>query len=105
MVNLTVDYVMSDTVRVSPVTLEEYGAMDMEGRRAVWLEISDITEDEFESHMARERAREAKVPAVGMDAPDFVADVLGPNRQRSGEQVRLSNLRGKPVGIAFGSFT
>ena len=103
--SLTVDYVMVDTARVSPVTLEEYGAMDMEGRRAVWLKISDITEEEFEAHMARERAREAMVPAVGTDAPDFVADVLGPNRQRSGEQVRLSDLRGKPVGIAFGSFT
>ena len=96
---------MSGTVRVSPVTLEEYSAMDMEGRRAVWLEISDITEDEFKTHMARESAREAMVPAVGADAPDFVADVLGPNRQRTGEQIRLSDLRGKPVGIAFGSFT
>ena len=105
LVILTMDYVMSDTSRISPVTLEEYGAMDMEGRRAVWLEISNITEDEFEAHMARERAREAMVPAVGTNAPDFVADVLGPNRQRTGEQVRLSDLRGKPVGIAFGSFT
>ena len=96
---------MSGTVRVSPVTLEEYGAMDMEGRRTVWLEISDITEDEFEAHMARESARETMVPAIGADAPDFIADVLGPNHQRTGEQVRLSDLRGKPVGIAFGSFT
>lgn len=96
---------MSGTVRVSPVTLKEYGAMDMEGRRAVWLEISDITEDEFKAHMTRESARETMVPGVGADAPDFVADVLGPNRQRTGEQIRLSDLRGKPVGIAFGSFT
>ena len=96
---------MSNSVRVSPVTLEEYGAMDMKARRAIWLEISDITEDEFDAHMARESAREAMVPAVGTNAPEFVADVLGPNRQRSGEQVRLSDLRGKPVGIAFGSFT
>ena len=105
LVNLTVDYVMSESVRVSPVTLEEYGAMDMKARRAIWLEISDITEEQFEAHMARESAREAMVPAVGTNAPDFVADVLGPNRQRSGKQVRLSDLRGKPVGIAFGSFT
>jgi len=91
--------------RTSPVTLEEYGAMTMEERRKVWLEISDISEEEFDAHMNGEKAREAIVPQVGSPAPDFVADVLGPNRTRTGEQVRLSDLRGKPVGIVFGSFT
>lgn len=89
----------------SPVTLEEYGAMTMEQRRKIWLEISDMTEDEFEAQMQEEKAREAIVPKVGSMAPDFVADVLGPNRQRTGEQVRLSDLRGQPVGIVFGSYT
>ena len=96
---------MPDDVRTSPVTLEEYGAMDMAARRKVWLEISDITEEEFETHMAEEKAREATVPQVGSEAPDFVADVLDRDRKRTGEQVRLSDLRGKPVGIVFGSFT
>jgi hypothetical protein len=89
----------------SPVTLEEYGAMDMAARKAVWLEISNITEEEFEAHMAEEKAREAQVPQVGSEAPDFIADILGPNRQLTGEQIQLSKLRGKPVAIAFGSFT
>lgn len=89
----------------SPVTLEEYGAMDMAARRKVWLEISNISEEEFEAHMAEEKAREADVPQVGTEAPDFIADVLGPNRQRTGQQVKLSELRGKPVALAFGSFT
>lgn len=44
---------MPDDVRTSPVTLEQYGAMDMAARRKVWL----------------------------------------------------SDLRGQPVGIVFGSFT
>ena len=96
---------MSDKVTESPVTLEEYGTMDMPAKREVWLEISKIGAAELDSHMAEEKAREAQVPQVGSQAPDFVADVLGPNRQRSGEQVRLSELRGKPVGIAFGSYT
>ena len=96
---------MPSKVRRSPVTLEEYGAMTMEQRRKIWLEISDISEEEFEAHMAEEKAREGIVPKVGSIAPDFVADVLGPNRQRTGEQVRLSDFRGKPVGIVFGSFT
>lgn len=96
---------MPDDVRTSPVTLAEYGAMDMAAKRKVWLEISDITEEQFEAHMAEEKAREDTVPKVGSEAPDFVADVLDPNRERTGEQVRLSELRGKPVAIAFGSFT
>jgi len=96
---------MPDGMKTSPVTLEEYAEMDMAARRQVWLEISDISEAEFEAHMAHEKAREAIVPKVGDMAPDFVADVLGPDRQRTGDLVRLSDLRGKPVGIVFGSFT
>lgn len=96
---------MSEPATESPVTLEEYGAMDRDAKLAVWLEISKIGKEELGAHMAEENAREAQVPQVGSEAPDFVADVLGPNRQRTGEQVRLSDLRGKPVGIAFGSYT
>ena len=96
---------MPDNVPESPVTLEEYAAMDMATRRQLWLDISDITEEQFEAHRAEEKAREAIVPKVGDMAPDFVADVLGPGRKRTGEQVQLSDLRGKPVGIAFGSYT
>jgi len=89
----------------SPVTLEQYADMDMAAKRDVWIEISDITAEQFDTHMAEQKAREAIVPKVGSEAPDFVADVLGDNRQRTGEQVRLSDLRGQPVGIIFGSFT
>ena len=53
---------MPDTVRESPVTLEEYGAMDMAARREVWLEISQISKEELEAHMEEEKAREADVP-------------------------------------------
>lgn len=97
--------IVPKTTPESPVTLEEYAAMDMAQRRKVWLEISDITEEEFEAHMAEQKAREAHVPQVGSMAPDFVADVLDRQRKRTGEQVRLSELRGQPVGIIFGSYT
>jgi hypothetical protein len=97
--------IIPENVPRSPVTLEEYTAMDMAARRKVWLDISDITEEEFEAHMAGEKAREADVPKVGSMAPDFVADVLDRQRKRTGEQVRLSDLRGQPVGIIFGSYT
>ncbi len=96
---------MPDNTPTSPVTPEQYGAMDRAQRRKVWIEISDITEEQFERHMAEEKAREAIVPRVGSEAPDFVADVLDRDRKRTGEQVRLSDLRGQPVGIVFGSYT
>ncbi len=92
-------------MRDSPVTLEQYNALDAAGRRAVWLQISDITEAEFDAHMETEQAREATVPMVGGEAPDFVAEMLGRDGARTGEQVRLSDLRGKPVGLVFGSYT
>ncbi|MFP6774794.1 MAG: hypothetical protein VCE74_21065 [Alphaproteobacteria bacterium] len=91
--------------KISPVTLDQYAAMDMAEKRQVWLQISDISEAQFEAHMATQKAREADVPKVGAMAPDFTADILGPNRQRSGGQVTLSDLRGNPVGLVFGSYT
>ena len=42
---------------------------------------------------------------MGEVALDFIADALDHLRQRKGEQVRLSDLRGKPVGIVFSSYT
>jgi len=96
---------MANSIPTSPVTLEQYAALDMAERRKVWLQISDITEEQFEANMAEERAREAFVPKVGSQAPDFAADVLDRDRKRTGEQVRLSDLRGTPVGLVFGSYT
>ncbi len=96
---------MTETMQESPVTLEEYAAMDWAGKVRVWLDISDITEEQFEAHMATQKAREAGVPRVGAAAPDFTADLLDRSRKRTGETVRLSDLRGKPVGLVFGSYT
>ena len=84
---------MPQFIPKSPVTLDEYSKMDMAQRRRIWVEISDIDDDELEAHMVEEKARETQVPQPGMMAPDFSADLLGPNRQRTGEQVRLSDLR------------
>ncbi|MDP6692188.1 MAG: hypothetical protein QF384_22050 [Alphaproteobacteria bacterium] len=96
---------MTETVQESPVTLEEYAALDWEGKIRVWLDISDITKEQFEAHMTAQQAREAGVPRVGEMAPDFTADILDRSRMRTGEMVRLSDLRGKPVGLVFGSYT
>ena len=79
--------------------------MTPEERKKLWLSISDITEEQFAAHQAEQKARQAKVPQPGLPAPDFELDVLTRERRRTGEKVRLSSLRGKPVGLIFGSFT
>ncbi len=96
---------MTENIIESPVTLEEYEAMDRFERRKAQLKVSKISQEELEAHIEYEKGREEKVPAVGSIAPDFIADVLGANRKRTGEKIQLSNLRGKPVAIAFGSYT
>ena len=77
----------------------------IEERKKIWLEISDITEAEFDDHMAFQKARQADVPQPGAKMPDFELDVLDRDRLRSGETVRLSALHGKPVALIFGSYT
>lgn len=76
-----------------------------EERRAMWLSISDISAEEFDAGQAWREARQAHVPQPGTMAPDFELDVLDRVRKRTGEKVRLVDLRGQIVGLAFGSFT
>lgn len=96
---------MRTEIPKSPVSLDEYGRMTMEERRQVWIDISVITEAEFDAHMSAQKARETSVPAVGDLAPDFAAERLDAQGRRTGETVRLSDLRGKPTALAFGSYT
>ena len=79
--------------------------MPFEERKKVWLEISDMTEDEFDAMLASNDARQSRVPAVGTPAPDFEIERLDRDRKRTGEMVRLSALKGKPVALVFGSYT
>lgn len=96
---------MRANVPESPVTLDEYGAMTMEEKRKLWIDISVISEDQFDAHMAAQKAREAHVPRPAEMAPAFAAERLDAKGGRTGEQVRLSDLRGRPVALAFGSYT
>jgi hypothetical protein len=82
-----------------------WNGMSFEEKKKVWLEISDMTEEEFDAMIAAEKSRESKVPQAGDTAPDFSAERLGENRSRTGKFVTLSNLRGRPVALAFGSYT
>jgi len=64
-----------------------------------------LTVEEYKDIRARKLAREATAPAVGDMAPDFEVERLGPDRSRTGETFRLSEARGRPVGLIFGSYT
>ena len=74
-------------------------------RTKIWLDISDLTVEEFQAYQDNHKARQAGVPQPGSEAPDFEADVLDRERKRTGETWRLSSSRGKPEGLIFGSFT
>ena len=89
-------------------TQQPKSPMDMspEERMKMWLALSpDLTEEDFIRRQEEQKARQVNVPQPGSPAPDFEADVLDRDRKRSGETVRLSHLRGKPVALLFGSYT
>jgi len=80
-------------------------AMTPEERKKMWLSISDITEAQFDGLRAEQEARQVKVPQPGAVAPDFELNLVTRDRKPTGDKVRLSALRGHPVGLVFGSYT
>jgi hypothetical protein len=52
------------------------------------------------THSEERERREARAPKVGEPAPDFEISLLDGD-----QKVRLSDLRGRPVGLIFGSYT
>ena len=79
--------------------------MTPEERKQSWLEISVINEEQFDAMREVQAKRQARVPQPDDDAPDFEIDVMDKARKRTGDTVRLSSLRGKPVALMFGSYT
>jgi hypothetical protein len=80
-------------------------AMTPEERKKMWLSISDISEAQFDALQAEQEARQVRVPRPGTIAPDFALDLYTRERKPTGERVRLSAMRGHPVGLIFGSYT
>ena len=75
-------------------------------KRKIWIEVSpNLDEAAFDALMAKNKARQVNIPEVGEQAPDFELDTLDRDRGRTGNKLRLSSLRGKPVGLFFGSYT
>jgi hypothetical protein len=64
-----------------------------------------INREQLEESMAKMQEREEHAPSVGDPAPDFVLKCLSETGKPTGEDVKLSNLRGKPVALIFGSYT
>jgi hypothetical protein len=65
----------------------------------------NLTREQFKEIHAMMRERDAKTPAVGTEAPDFEIERLSAKGARTGENFRLSSLRGRPVALVFGSYT
>ncbi len=59
----------------------------------------------IEKLQAESQPIEAGAPKAGNAAPDFEAERLSGSGQRSGKQLRLSDFRGRPIALKFGSYT
>jgi len=69
------------------------------------LEFRGWTRDSMRAGYQRRLEADRKAPQPGDPAPDFTLELLSPSGPRTGEPLSLSSLRGKPVGLIFGSFT
>ncbi len=62
---------------------------------------SPMTGERFARLREAMARREERAPKVGEEAPEFEQPLL----HGEGKTVRLSELRGKPVALIFGSYT
>lgn len=63
------------------------------------------TREDIRERWAKRVELDKTSPQIGELAPDFELERLASHGGRSGEKVKLSSMRGRPVGIYFGSFT
>jgi hypothetical protein len=69
------------------------------------LEFRGWTRDGMRAGYERRLEADKRSPQVGEMAPDFELERLSAAGKRTGEMMKLSGLRGKPVGLIFGSYT
>lgn len=69
------------------------------------VEAMNVTRDFLRNRNVEKDKLDALAPNVGDAAPDFEAEALSPNGERTGKMTRLSTLLDKPVGLLFGSYT
>ncbi len=69
------------------------------------LEFRGRTRDGMRQSWLARIERDKDSPRIGDEAPEFELERLSPAGMRTGDRLRLSALRGRPVGLIFGSFT
>ena len=79
--------------------------LSFQEKKKIWLEVNEMSEEELDKMLAANRERLGRVPKVGEEAPNFELELLGVNKKGTGEIVRLSALRGRPVALVFGAYT
>lgn len=65
----------------------------------------NLTPEAYEKMRAERVEREKLAPEEGAPAPDFEVERLGSDGGRTGVTFQLSSTRGRPVALAFGSYT
>ena len=64
-----------------------------------------MSEEEIAEKYRGRRQRESSSPKPGAKAPDFELELLSPVGKRTSTTRRLSDYRGTPVALIFGSYT
>ena len=64
-----------------------------------------MTPEQYNAMRDARVARERKAPRVGAPAPGFTLERLAADGSRTGETFTLSSVKGRPVGLIFGSYT
>ncbi len=78
---------------------------DIKGLDLERLKRLNISPEDYIKVKQEADERERRVPQIGDPAPDFELERLSGDGKRTGNHVRLSSLRGKPVLLYFGSYT
>ena len=69
------------------------------------LEFRGWTRESMREGYLKRLRKDLNSPQIGDIAPDFELEKLSASGARTGEMMKLSDLRGKPVGLIFGSYT
>ncbi len=69
------------------------------------LKTMNVTKGQLYQRNREKDGLNKTAPPVLSMAPDFEAERLSPVGERTGNFVRISSLRGAPVGLLFGSYT
>ena len=77
---------------------------DLHGNLEPWIAFG-ISEQEFDEFEKSNMERDKRVPKIGSLAPDFEAERLTSDGGRTGEMLRPSSIRARPIGLVMGSYT